>query len=71
MHRPATLNRCPFTFSSHIAALYRRKLQLKAKFEIEPSYLSFKSIDPGAVNTGFIGSTCTAVPCANLWPRRT
>ena len=40
----------------------RRKLILKAKVESGPSYLSFKSAGPGAFNTGFIGSTCTALP---------
>jgi len=37
-------------------------LKLQAKSESGPSYLRFKSIHPGAVNTGFIGSNCTAVP---------
>ena len=43
-------------------ALQRRKLKLKVKFESGPSYFSFKRLDPGAFNMGFIGSTCTALP---------
>jgi len=46
------------------AALWWRMLHLKARFESGPSYLSFKSTDPGAFNAGFIGSTCTALPRA-------
>jgi hypothetical protein len=37
-------------------------LELKATFESDPAHLSFKSIDPGAFNTGLIGSTCTTLP---------
>jgi len=39
-----------------------RKLNLKARFESGPSYVSFKSVDPGGFNMGLIGSTCTALP---------
>jgi hypothetical protein len=42
--------------------MYRRKLQLKANLESGPSYISFKSLDQGAFNPGFIGCTCTALP---------
>ena len=44
------------------AEVWRRKLKLKAKFESSLSYYSFKRLDPGAFNVGFIGSTCTALP---------
>jgi len=36
----------------------------KARFESGQSYPSFKSVGPGACNTGCIGSTCTALPAA-------
>jgi len=35
---------------------------MKAKFESGSSYLSFKRSDPGAINVGLIGGTCTALP---------
>jgi hypothetical protein len=41
--------------------VWRRKLNLKAKFEGVPSYSSFKRSVPGAFNMGLIGSTCTAL----------
>jgi len=41
--------------SSENTTMYRRKLQLKANFESGPSYVNFKSLDPGAFNPGFIG----------------
>ena len=44
----------------------RRKLNLKAKFEGDSSYYSFKRLAPDAVNVGLKGSTCTAVPGARL-----
>jgi hypothetical protein len=43
-------------------AMERRKSSLKAKFESSMSYCSFKCLVPGAVNMGFKGSTCTALP---------
>jgi hypothetical protein len=44
------------------AFMYRRKLNLKAKFESGLSYVSFKGLMPGAFNVGLIGSSCTALP---------
>ena len=44
------------------AEVSRRKLNFKGKFDSRTSYFSFKSMDPGGFNTGFIGSTCTASP---------
>jgi len=49
----------------------RRKLQLKAKFESGPSYLSFKIIAPGGFNTGFIGSSCAGLPWRSVRPLTT
>ncbi len=46
----------------HLTVGQRLKLNLKACFESGPQWLSFRSIHPGAFNTGFIGSTCTALP---------
>jgi len=40
--------------------VWRRKLNLKAKFESGSSHLSLRQLDPGAFNVGLIGSTCTA-----------
>jgi hypothetical protein len=51
---------------SHRSLLQRRKMNLKAKFENGPSYISFKRFVPGAFNVNFRGSTCTALPCG--WP---
>ena len=62
MQAPASemaMNTCFIAFSlahePHIMVVtcvspgvWRRKLNLKAKFESGPSYLSLKSIDPGA-----------------------
>jgi len=47
------------------AIVWRRKLNLKAKSESAPSFLSFKSTDPGSFNTGLIGPICTAPPLAS------
>jgi hypothetical protein len=49
--------------------MQRRKLKLKAKFECGECNLTFKSIDQGAFNTGFIGSTCIALPLYVPQPR--
>jgi len=35
---------------------------MKTKLESSSSSFSFKSLDPGAFNVGFIESTCTALP---------
>ena len=39
------------------AVLWRRKLNLKAKFESSISHFSFKRLVPGGFNLGFRGST--------------
>jgi hypothetical protein len=44
------------------SVMERRKLNLKAKLETSQSYFSVKSLNPGALNVGSIGSTCTALP---------
>jgi hypothetical protein len=38
------------------------QVDIDASFEIGSSYHSFKSTVPGAFSTGFIGSTCIALP---------
>jgi len=43
----------------------RRKLNLKPKTRTASSYFSFKRLVPGAFNTRFNLSTCTASP----WPK--
>jgi hypothetical protein len=48
------------------AELERRKLNLKAKFEGDSSYYSFKRSVPGSFNMGFIGSTGTALPSSAM-----
>jgi len=43
------------------------------KFEGSSSYFSFKHFVPGAFKKGFIGPTCTALPCPqrpSQWPSR-
>jgi len=73
LHRPTTLA-CRKRSSQPLLArcantrIQRRTLKLKAKFKSGPSYLSFKSTGPGAFNTDFIGSTCTALPGASRAP---
>jgi hypothetical protein len=49
--------------------LWRRKLNLTAKFEGGSSYYPFKRLVPGAFNMDFIGETCTALPCTSPSPR--
>ena len=41
-----------------------RKWKLKAKLESSQSYCSVKRLVPGAFNSGFFGTTCTALPSA-------
>jgi len=53
---------------THVAEVERRKLKLKAKFESNLSYCSFKCLVPGAFNMGLIGSTCPAPP-KDTWSR--
>ena len=38
------------------------EVEIEAKFESASSHYSFQRSDPGAVNVGLIGSTCTALP---------
>jgi hypothetical protein len=45
-----------------VPQLWRRKLNLKAKFESGSSHFSFKRLVPGAFNVRFTWSTCTALP---------
>jgi hypothetical protein len=49
---------CDFT----TALMKRRNLELKAKFEGDSSYYTFKRLVPGAVSVALIGSTCTTLP---------
>jgi len=42
--------------------VYRRKLNLDARYKGGSSYYSFKRLAPGAFNLGLTGSTCTALP---------
>jgi len=67
MSRSAAFSSAQFCHRSNaplISVLYRRKLNLKAKFEGGSSYYSCKRVVPGAFNMGFIGSTCAALPCS-------
>jgi len=67
----AALSRVPLTVTSAPPAagpdvgvnpvMYRRKLNLKPKFESGLSSLSFKRSVPGGFSRGLIGSTCTAL----------
>ena len=45
-----------------VSEVWWHNLNLKAKFEGGSPYDGFKRLVPGAVNMGFIGSTCTALP---------
>jgi hypothetical protein len=38
------------------------QLEIESKLESDSSHFSFKRLDPGSVNLGFMGSTCTALP---------
>jgi len=50
------------TRASGSAHFVPSQVEIESKIESGPSYLRFKSINPGDFNTGFIGSTSTALP---------
>jgi hypothetical protein len=61
--RNAGLSACTFfTYRRPTSMVYRRKLNLKANFEGDSSYYSFKRFVLGAFDVGLIGSTCIALP---------
>jgi hypothetical protein len=53
LHRPTMRGAALGAISPCRTVTYRRKLNLKAKFEGGSSYYSFKRFVPGAINAGF------------------